>query len=145
MFNVLHRKKNYCKPKQNNSLSKIKYWKFALTDTGNRKINQKINEFRHRYKSTSSMRIYNISSLNSVHNILTNIYNNSHDSYKIHISFGYVFMNKTTGDVTVNSPTTKFFFNRPQVIRFKSDLTKLLNKITDHSIKYEIDQLLPNT
>jgi len=118
MFNLLHHKKNYCKPKKNNSLSKIKYWKFASTDTGNREINQKINESRHRYKSTSSMKIYNISSLNNVHNILTNIYNNSHNSYKMHISFGNVFMNKTTGEVTVNSPTTKFYFNKPQVIRF---------------------------
>jgi len=91
------------------------------------------------------MKIYNISSLNSVHNILTNIYNNSHESYKVHISFGYVFMNKTTSGVTVNSPTTKFYSNEPQVIRFKSNLNKLLNKITDHSIKYEIDHLLPNT
>jgi len=91
------------------------------------------------------MKIYKISSLYSVHNILTNIYNNSHDSYKIHISFGYVLMNKTTGEVTVNSPTTKFYFNKPQVIKFKSDLDKLLNKITDHSIKYEIDNLLHNT
>jgi len=54
-------------------------------------------------------------------------------------------MNKTTGEITVNSPTTKFFFNKPQVIRFISDLDKLLTKITDHSIKNEIDQLLPNT
>jgi len=63
----------------------------------------------------------------------------------MHISFRYVFMNKTIGDVTVNSPTTKFYFNKPQVIKFKSDLNKLLSKITDHSIKHEIDQLLPNT
>jgi len=54
-------------------------------------------------------------------------------------------MNKTTGDVTVNSPTTKFYFNKPQVIKFKSDLNRLLSKITDHSIKHKIDQLLPNT
>jgi len=63
----------------------------------------------------------------------------------MHISFRYVFMNKTTGEVTVNSPTTKFYFNKPQAIRFKSDLNKLLTKITDHSIKQEIDNLLPNT
>jgi len=63
----------------------------------------------------------------------------------MHISFGYIFMNKTTGEVTVNSPTTKFYFNKPQVIRFKSDLNKLLSKITDHSIKQEFDNLLPNT
>jgi len=91
------------------------------------------------------MKIYNVTSLNSVHSILTNIYNNSHESYKMLISFGYVFMNKTTGDVTVNSPATKFYFNKPQIIKFKSDLNKLLNKINDHSIKYEIDKLLPNT
>jgi len=106
MFKLLNRKKNYCKPKQNNPLSKVKYWKFALTDTGHRKINEKINESRHKYKSTTGMKIYNITSLSSVHNILTNIYNNSHESYKIHISFGYIFINKTTGEVTVNSPTT---------------------------------------
>jgi len=145
MFKLLYRNKNYCKPKRNNALSKVKYWKFALTDTGNCKINQKIIESRHKYKSTSSMKIYNISSLSNVHNILTNIYNNSHESYKMHISFGYVFMTKTTGNVTVNSPTTKFYFNKPQVIKFKSDFNRLLSKITDHSIKHEIDQLLPNT
>jgi len=91
------------------------------------------------------MKIYIISSLANVHNILNNIYNKSDSSYKIRISFGYVFMNKTTGEVTANSPTTKFFFNKPQIIRFRSDMNKLLSKITDHSIKYEIDQLLPNT
>jgi len=73
MFKLLYRKKNYCKPKQNNALSKVKYWKFALTDTGNRKINQKINESRHRYKSTNNMKIYNISSLDTVYTILNNI------------------------------------------------------------------------
>jgi len=92
------------------------------------------------------MKIYNISSLHTIlHTILANIYNNAHEAYKIHISFGYIFMNKLTGEVTVNSPTTKFFFNKPPEIKFKSDLNRLLNKITDHSIKYEIDQLLPNT
>jgi len=54
-------------------------------------------------------------------------------------------MNKLTGEVTANSPTTKFFFNKPQIIRFKSDMDKMLNKITDHSVKSEIDQLLHNT
>jgi len=54
-------------------------------------------------------------------------------------------MNKITGEVTVNSPTTKFYFNSPQLIRYKSDITNMLNKITDHSIKSELDQLLPNT
>jgi len=106
MFKLLNRKKNYSKPKKNNSLSKIRYWRFALTNTSNRKINEKINESRHRYKSTTSMKIYNISSLSSVHNILKNIYNKSDSSYIIHLSFGYVFMNKTTGEVTANSLTT---------------------------------------
>jgi len=54
-------------------------------------------------------------------------------------------MNKITGEVIANSLTTKFFFNNPQVIRFKSDISNMLNKITVHSIKSEIDQLLPNT
>jgi len=106
MFKLLHQKKNYSKLKKNNS---INYWKFALTDTGNRLIKQKIIESRHKYKSTSSMKIYNISSLANVHTILTNIYNKAHESFKIHISFGYIFMNKLTSDVTVNSPTTTFF------------------------------------
>jgi len=116
MFKLIHRKKNYSKPRINNSSSKINYWKFALTDTHNSRIKHKIIESRHKYKSTNGMRIYNISSLANVHSILTNIYNNAHESYKIHISFAYIFMNKLTGDVTVNSPTTKSFFNQPQVI-----------------------------
>jgi len=145
MFKLLHRKKNYSKPIRNNSLSKISYWKFALTDTHNLSINQKINESRHKSKSTSSTKIYNITSLANVHSIVTNIYNNSHESYKIHISFGYVFMNKKTGDVTANSPSTKFYFNKPQTIKFESDLNKLLSKINDHSVKSEIHNLLPNT
>jgi len=94
----------------------------------------------------NSIKIYNISSLANAHNILNNIYKSSNSSFKIHISFGYVFMNKkTTGEITVNSPTTKFFFNLSQIIRFKSDMDNMLNKITDHSIKFEIDQLLRNT
>jgi len=64
MFKLLHRKKNYSKPKKNNA---VKYWKFALTDTGNRIIKQKIIESRRKYKSTNSMKIYNNSSLGNVH------------------------------------------------------------------------------
>jgi len=37
MLKLLNQKKNYIKPKKNNPLSKIRYWKFALTDTSNRK------------------------------------------------------------------------------------------------------------
>jgi len=49
MFKLLHRKKNYPKPKNNKN--KTKYWKFALTDTSNKLINKKINESRRLYKS----------------------------------------------------------------------------------------------
>jgi len=143
MLKLLQRKKHYPKPKSNKN--KTNYWKFALTNTSNKIINTKTNEARRLYKSTSNMQIYNISSLSNVHSILNNIYNKAKSSYKIHISFSYVFMNKITGDVTVNSPTTKFYFNTPQLIRYKSDMTRMLSKITDHAIKTELDQLLPNT
>jgi len=46
------------------------------------------------------MQIYNISSLANVHNILNKIYNSSDSSFKINISFGFVFMNNLTGEVT---------------------------------------------
>jgi len=52
---------------------------------------------------------------------------------------------KLTGEVTVNSPTIKFYFNKPQEIKFKTDLNRLFSKVTDHSIKEQIYQLLPNT
>jgi len=105
MFKVLQRKKNYDKPKNNKN--KTSYWKFASTDTLNKQINNKINEARLLYRSNNNMDIYNISSLSNVYNILNNIYNKAKTAFKIHISFGYVFINKITGDVTVNSPTTK--------------------------------------
>jgi len=91
------------------------------------------------------MDIYNISSLSNVYKILNNIYNRAKTAFKIHISFGYVFINKITGDVTINSPTTKFYFTSPQLIKNKLDMINKLNKITDHAIKSELDQSLPNT
>jgi len=143
MLKVLQRKKNYIKPKTNKN--KTSYWKLALTDTSNRLINTKINEAKRLYRSNNNMDIYNISSLANVHNKLNNIYSKAKTAFKVHISFDYVFMNKITGEVTVNSPTTKFHFNTPQLIRYKSGMVKMLSKITDHSIKSELDQLLPNT
>jgi len=106
MLKLLQRKKHYLKPKSNKN--KTNYWKFELTDTSNKIINAKINESRRLYKSTNNMQIYNISSLSNVHSILNNIFNKAKSSYKIHISFGYVFMNKITGDVTVNSQLPHF-------------------------------------
>jgi len=143
MLKVVHCKKNYVKPKNNKNITN--YWKFALTDTANNVINNNIRAARQIYKSNNNIEIYNISSLANVHNILNNIYTKAKNAFKIHISFGYVFMNKITGEVTVNSPTTKFYFNTPQLIKDKSDMNNMLRIITDHAIKSELDQLLPNT
>jgi len=126
MSKVVHRKKHYIKPKINKN--KNNYWKFALTDTANNVINNKIKSARQIYKSNNNMDIYNISSLKNVYNILNNIYNESKNAFKIHISFGYVFMNKITGEVTVNSPTTQFYFNTPQLDNNKSDMNNMLRK-----------------
>jgi len=71
MFKVLQRKKHYVKPLNNKN--KSSYWKFALIDTLNKQINNKINESRLLYKSTHNMDIYNISSLSNVYKILNNI------------------------------------------------------------------------
>jgi len=84
-------------------------------------------------------------SLSNVYKILNNIYNKAKSAFKIHLSFSYVFINKLTGDVTINSPTSKFYFNNPQLIKNKLNMINMLNKITDHAIKSELDQLLPNT
>jgi len=143
VFKVLQRKKHYVKPKNNKN--KTNYWQFALTDSLNKQINNKINESRLLYKPNYNMDIYNISSLSNVYNILNNIYNKAKSAFKINISFGYVFINKISGDVSVNSPTTKFYFTSPQIIKNKSDMINMLTKITDHAIKSELDQLLPNT
>jgi len=67
MLKVLQRKKHYVKPKNNKN--KTSYWKFALTDTLNKQINNKINESRLLYKSNQNMDIYNISSLLNVYKI----------------------------------------------------------------------------
>jgi len=88
MLKVLHRKKHYVKPKTNQN--KTSYWKFALTDTLNKQINIKINEWRLLYKSNHNMDIYNITSLSNVFKILNNIYNKAKSAFKIHITFGYV-------------------------------------------------------
>jgi len=72
MFKVLQRKKHYVKPKSKKN--KTNYWKFALTDSLNKQINNKINESRLLYKSNHNMDIYNISSLSNVYKILNNIY-----------------------------------------------------------------------
>jgi len=101
MLKVLQRKKNYPKAKSNKN--KTNYWRLALTDTSNRINNNKINEARRLCRSNNNIDIYNISSLGNVHTILTNIYNKAKSAFKIHISFGYVFMNKITGDVTDDS------------------------------------------
>jgi len=143
MFKVLQRKKHYVKPKTNKNITS--YWKFALTDTLNKQINNKINESRLLYKSNHDMDIYNITSLSNVYRILNNIYNKAKSAFKKHLSFGYVFINKITDDVTINSPTTKFYFNNPQVINNKIDMINMLTKITDHTIKSDLDQTLPNT
>jgi len=143
MLKVLQRKKHYVKPKIINN--ETNYWKFALTDTANYVINDKIKAARQIHRSNNNMDIYNISSLSNAHNILNNILSEAKNAFEIHISFEYVFMNKITGEVTVSSPTTKFYFNTPQLIINKSDMINMLRKITDHSIKSELDQLLPNT
>jgi len=111
MFKVLRHEKHYVKPKNNKN--KTNYWKFSITDTLNKQINNKINESRLLYKSNHNMDIYNISSLSNVYKILSNIYNEAKSAFKTHISFGFVFINKITGDVTINSPTTQFYFNNP--------------------------------
>jgi len=143
VFRVIQRKKHYVKPKNNKN--KTNYWKFALTDSLNKQINHKINESRLLYRSNHNMDIYNISSLSNVYNILNNMYNKAKSAFKIHISFSYVFINKITGYVTNNSPTTKFYFNSPQLIRNTIDMINMLNKISDYAIKSNLDQLLPNT
>jgi len=56
-----------------------------------------------------------------------------------------VFINKITGDVTINSPISKFYFNNPQLIKNEIDMINMWNKISDHAIKSDLDQLLPNT
>jgi len=117
MFKVLQRKKHYVKAKNNKN--KTSYWIFALTDTLNKEINNKIREGRLLYKSNHKMDIYNITSLSNFYKLLNNIYNKAKSAFKIHISFGYVFINKITGDVTINSPTSKFYFTSPRVIKIK--------------------------
>jgi len=91
------------------------------------------------------MRIYNITSEADAHKILKDLLINSSTSFKIHISFGYVFINRTTGQIIANPQSNSFYFNKPQLIRFRSDMTKLLTKINAHSIKFKLDQDLPDT
>jgi len=53
------------------------------------------------------MRIYNITSEADAHKILNDLFTTSSTAFKIHISFGYVFINKTTGQIIANPPSTK--------------------------------------
>jgi len=48
MLKVVHRKKHYVKPKTNKN--KTNYWKFALTNTLNNVINNKIRAARQIYR-----------------------------------------------------------------------------------------------
>jgi len=76
---------------------------------------------------------------------LSDLLTTSSTTFKIHISFGYVFINKTTGQIIANPQSTKYFFKKPQLIRFRSHMTKILTKINAHSIKFKLDQDLPDT
>jgi len=75
---------------------------------------------------------------------LIDLFTTSSTAFKIYISFGYVFINKTTGLIIANPQSTKYFFKKPQLIRFRSDMNKMLSKISAHSIKFELDQELPD-
>jgi len=123
----------------------FKFWQFTLNSPLISEIKQKITEMRNRYRSNNNMRIYDITSEADAHKILNDLFTTSSTTFKILISFGYVFINKTTGQIIANPPSTKYFFKKPQLIRFRSDMTKMLSKINAHSIKFELDQELPDT
>jgi len=99
-----------------------------------------MNGIRNKYKSNTNVRIYIITSKSDPHKISNHLFSASSRAFKIHILFGYVFIIKTTGLIIANPSSSKYFFNKPQLIRFRSDMTKMLNKITDHSLKFELDQ-----
>ena len=113
------RKLEKIKNKKHRRPEECGFWQFTLNTPFIHEIRQSIIEMRAKYPEASpsgKMVVHNITSQDNVHKILNTYFNASSSAFKIHISFAYVFVNKTTGQVIANPPSTKYFFKKPQII-----------------------------
>ena len=96
--------------------NKVKYWRFIDDRPWRKEINNKIREARSKYgninvnKYIHSVYYNNITSYADVKNILLKTYQRANESFKLQISFGFIFVagNEEEKSVIIHDPAHNF-------------------------------------
>ena len=128
-----------------------RYWKMEASFYNDDIVNQKILEARLRHgveKVGKHIHMYyfnNVESEESIYEYLDQVYMKEDKAFKIHISFGYVSENITSGEVKLFAPTHQYFFDHPLVVKQKQDINTIKEKINRESIIHKISRQFPDT
>ncbi|HLX55078.1 MAG TPA: hypothetical protein VKR58_14125, partial [Aquella sp.] len=128
-----------------------RYWKFEASFYNDDIVDQKILKARLRHgieKAGKHIHMYyfnNVESVESIYKYLDQVYMKEDKAFKIHISFGYVSENITSGEVKLYAPTHQYFFDHPLVVKQKQDIDNIKENINRESIIHKISRQFPDT
>lgn len=131
--------------------NKVKYWRFIDDRPWRKEINSKIREARSKYgnvnlnKYINCVFYNNITSYTDVKNILFNTYQRANESFKLLVSFGFVFVADEEKGVLLHSPSQNYFLEKPYLVKSRGDIDRLINKLTQGKIVKELTKNRPST
>jgi hypothetical protein len=125
-------------------------------------ILDKVEEAQHAYEKEYfnkylKMHYYNhITSLDEIHKNLMKTYKDENNAFKLLISFGYITEKKKditegskeySGDYEIKlyQASQQYFYDKPQIIKNKSDMTNLVSKITGETVIHRLANKFPDT
>ena len=132
----------------------MKYWRFIDDQPWRKDANNKIREARSKFgnininKYINSVYYNNITSYEDVKKILLNTYQRANESFKLHLSFGFVFVSGNDEEeksVLIHVPGQNYFFDKPYLVRCRADIDRLINKLTQGKIVKELTKKRPST
>src|SRR5271169_467143 len=136
--------------------SKKMYWKInePSNDDNEGLILDKLKKERlsheeEHYSKYLKMYYYNhITSLGDVHNNLMKTYKDENNAFKLLLSFGYITEKKNENsddyEIKLYRATQQYFYDKPKVIKKKSDITNLLSEITGGKIIHKLTMKFPD-
>ena len=90
-----------------------------------------------------------ITSLDDVHNNLMITYKDENNAFKLLFSFGYITEKKNENsddyEIKLYRATQQYFYDKPKIIKKKSDITNLLSEITGGKIIHKLTMKFPDT